>query len=625
MCGISGTLGLSDPTTVALMNRALAHRGPDDAGVFCDSSALVALGHRRLSILDLSSDGHQPMSYANGRFHIVYNGEIYNFRQLRGELTSLGHTFRSDSDTEVLLAAYSQWGSQCLLKLRGMFAFAVFDRVAAERGDASLFLARDRLGVKPLYYAQIRDCFVFSSEIKGMLASGLVSRQSDHQAILHYLSLGSVPQPRTILSDVKMLLPGHWLQVGLHREIETGCYWEIGAAARASFPDAGKLNSSEAGVHLRSLLDDATRLHLVSDVPVGAFLSGGIDSTAVVGLMSQASSEPIQTFSLSFEGAEGNFDELPWAELVSKRFGTIHTHQVVSDQDVTQQFERMLFAIDQPSLDGANSFLVSKLASGSVKVALSGLGGDELFAGYPHFRTLALAEKRELSWGVAGGEWARCLMNLLPKRLTRNHPLSLLSRSQRLETLRNLLGQSGAQIVNSGFAAMAIVEPLGKVYEPLLKPDLDATSELTSVEVGAYLVNTLLRDVDAMSMAHSLEVRPLLLDHVVAEFAFGMSSQIKYSPTENKPALVNSLRDILPPEVIGRKKMGFELPLARWLYGGLQDRAVAAFSSERAKKIFHPEYLKSTVLRLLNSEPQALATWGYFVLLEWLETNEIDV
>jgi asparagine synthase (glutamine-hydrolysing) len=621
MCGINGTFGVSDPAVISAMNDAVQHRGPDDEGIYCDPTRLIALGHRRLSILDLTSAGHQPMASANGRYRLVFNGEIYNYRELRKELETNGFRFKSDSDTEVLLAAYAEWGSGCVARLRGMFAFAIHDQEAMDKGETALFLARDRLGIKPLYYAEQASRFVFSSELKGMLASGLISRKVDRQTVWHYLSLGSVPQPRTILADVRMLMPGHWIKISLDRKVEITRYWDIAVQSRASFPDLDNLDASEAAIQLRHILDDATRLHLLSDVPVGAFLSGGIDSTAVVGLMSIASGKPIETFSIGFVSTSANPDERQWSELAARKFESRHTHVVVTDAAITAQFDQIIQAIDQPSLDGTNSFLVSKLASSSVKVALSGLGGDELFAGYPHFRKFAEAEKWDRRLKRIGLTKSRWLLGRLPERLLPNRQLHLAQRGQRLETLRNLAGSNRKDIVNSALLDCSTAVPLAEIYRPWLKPEMDAIAETTYAEISGYLVNTLLRDSDAMSMAHSLEVRPLLLDHVVAEFAFALPSRLKLSQAENKPVLVNSLRDILPPEVINRKKMGFELPLGQWLAGGLRERALSAFSTQTAKDIFSTSYLQSTMASLSNGDHQSLATWGYFVLLEWLSVN----
>jgi len=621
MCGINGTYGLADASVISAMNDAVRHRGPDDEGLFCDSTRQIALGHRRLSILDLTSAGHQPMAYASGRYRVVYNGEIYNYRELRKELEVVGHSFKSDSDTEVLLAAYAEWGSGCVARLRGMFAFAIHDQEAMDSGGTALFLARDRLGIKPLYYADQAGRFVFSSELKGMLASGLISRKLDRQAIWHYLSLGSVPQPKTIFSDVKMLMPGHWIKIGSNRKMEVARYWDIAEQSRVNFPELDGLNTSEAAIRLRHLLDEATRLHLLSDVPVGAFLSGGIDSTAVVGLMSRFSGKPIRTFSIGFDGANATEDERQWAAIAAKRFHSDHTHVVITDSAVVDQFDQIIHAIDQPSLDGTNSFLVSKIASSSVKVALSGLGGDELFAGYPHFRLFADAEKWDSRLNRIGLAKSRWLLERLPKRFLPNRQILLAQRAQRLETLRNLAGNNKKNIANPVLLDSSTAEPQGEIYRPWLKPELDAIGETTYAEVSGYLVNTLLRDSDAMSMAHSLEVRPLLLDHVVAEFAFALPSRLKLSYSENKPALVNALRDILPPEVISRRKMGFELPLGQWLAGGLRERALAAFSTQMAKDIFSMSFLESTVTSLRTGDRQSLATWGYFVLLEWLQVN----
>ncbi len=293
MCGIAGTVGVETPDVVREMSGALVHRGPDDSGLFFDGGALVALAHRRLSIIDVTSSGHQPMSNGGGRYEIVFNGEVYNFRELRKELEGSGHRFTSQSDTEVVLAAWSEWGDAALSRFRGMFAFAIWDREKRE-----LFLARDRFGIKPLYYAFPSRAFLFASELGAMLASGLVPRRADPEGLWWYLSLGSVPQPGTILRDVKALPPGHTMRVRADLSYEIVHYWDLAEASRSWHGEVARLEPVGAARRLRELLDDATRLHMISDVPVGAFLSGGIDSTAVVGLMAKASGSAIQTFAV---------------------------------------------------------------------------------------------------------------------------------------------------------------------------------------------------------------------------------------------------------------------------------------------------------------------------------------
>lgn len=621
MCGISGTVGLADSSIISAMNREMYHRGPDDHGVFIDQERQVALGHRRLSIIDISKSGHQPMSYADGRFWITFNGEIYNYREIRLQLEAKGHHFVSNSDTEVLIAAYSQWGENCVDRFRGMFAFAIYDRDARSSEDTLLFLARDRLGIKPLYYALKDKVFSFATEIKGLLASGQISRKIDRRAIWHYLSLGSIPQPQTILADVKMLMPGHFMKISGSREIKISRYWDIAESSQKEFPNTDRLTVVEAHSQLRGLLENATQLHLIADVSVGAFLSGGIDSTAVVGLMSRAARERIRTYSVGFTSQQHKSDERKWARIAAQRFETDHTEVIVSGEDIARQYDDIIHAIDQPSLDGTNTYIVSKAAGESVKVALSGLGGDELFAGYPHFKQFLDASRWDQRLRWLGPVAKKNLLNHLPRRIVPNRSLLLLDRVERYVTLRNLCGNSQkSDLIRIGFLQPTEQDVLVEIYRPWLRSELDVVSETSYVEVQGYLVNTLLRDVDAMAMANSLEVRPVLLDHKLAEFVFALPSRLKLSQTMNKPTLVGALGDLLPDDLVHRAKMGFELPLLEWLSGPLQDRARSAFSSQVAKAIFSPRFLQQTTDNLRAKQCSSIAVWAYFNLLEWLQT-----
>ena len=566
------------------------------------------------------------MSYRDGRYWIVFNGEIYNFLAIRKELEVLGHSFNSHSDTEILIAAFAQWGETCIQRLRGMFAFAIYDRGDNSSALPSLFLARDRFGIKPLYYAVLGSAFVFGSEIKGLLASGMVSRQVDRQSIWQYLSLGSIPQPNTILAGVKALLPGHTMKIRLPLDIRTTQYWDIVENSNRTFPDAKILSREDALQGLRSLLEEAARLHLISDVPVGAFLSGGIDSTAVVGLMSKVSGLPIKTYAVGFEGQSQQQNDLVWAEIAARSFGADHTEVIVTGADVARQYDDMVRAIDQPSLDGTNTYLVSQAARRSVKVALSGLGGDELFAGYAHFKQIATAARWDSRLRWLGQDGKRWLLGNIPGRLLPHKETLLKERPWRYATLRNLSGEEEkSQFINRSLMQGLKPTSLVDLYHQWLRPELDAVSETSYVELQGYLANTLLRDVDAMAMGNSLEVRPLLLDHVVAEFAFALPSHLKLGNKENKPALVNAIRDLLPEAIIRREKVGFELPLVEWLSGPLRQRALSAFSSSSARDIFSPEFLRQTMNQLVAQQRPPLALWAYLMLVEWLTAHGLSL
>jgi asparagine synthase (glutamine-hydrolysing) len=448
----------------------------------------------------------------------------------------------------------------------------------------------------------------------------------DRQAVWHYLSLGAIPQPRTILADVKMLMPAHVMNYTARSGISIRKYWDVAESGKRRFPEVRGYCKTEAGRHLRKLLEQATKKHLAADVPVGAFLSGGIDSTAVVGLMSQLSRERVRTFSVGFSGEHKLPDELQWARISADRFDTDHTEIVVSGREVAEQFDEIVQSIDQPSLDGTNTFIVSKATSEAVKVAVSGLGGDELFAGYPHFQELSTIAKMEQQFRWLGEPGRKRIFRACPGRFMRNKTLALLNREQRYEALRNLCEDSEkSKRLTKSFVGKCPAKPLAEVYAPWLRMNMDVVSEISYVEMQGYLVNTLLRDADAMSMAHSLEVRPVLLDHEVTEFAFSLPAHLKIDPVEKKPALVNAVRDLLPDSVLNRPKTGFELPLREWLTGPLQDRAVSTYSSTMARSIFSKSFLNETVRNIKQREQVSYRHWAYMILVEWLETHQCEL
>lgn len=626
MCGISGTIGLADRRVIEAMTEAIAHRGPDDHGVLIDEPGQIALGHRRLSIIDLSAAGHQPMTYRNDRYWIVLNGEIYNFIEIRSELEERGHTFRSTSDTEVLLAAYAEWGAACLERLRGMFAFAIYDRGSEAVGGSHIFLARDRFGIKPLYYAKVNDVFVFASEIKALLASGLISRRIDNRAVWDYLSLGSIPQPRTILSDVKALLPGHAMTIDSVGEIKTFPYWDIATNASKSFPDVGTMDKKEASTELRRLLDEATRLHMIADVPIGAFLSGGIDSTSVVGLMDQYVSRPIKTYSVGFESRHAQLNECEWARVAAERFRSDHTEVIVTGDEIAVGYDKLVWAIDQPSLDGTNTYLVSKAARTGVTVALSGIGGDELFAGYPHFQRFVQAAKWKGSDSFLSKRVKGSVLWALPNRYVPDKQFLTLDPLARHTSIRSLATEGDKQhIANKSFRYECSERQLSDMYAGLMRPALDPVSQTSYVEVKGYLANTLLRDADAMSMAHALEVRPVMLDHVLAEFIFALPPEFKVKGAATKVLLTDALSDILPEQITKRPKMGFEMPLFDWLAGPLYERALAALSSRRAASIFSSEFIIESKRNLKSATGRHVRLWGYVMLIEWLNYHQCEV
>ena len=389
MCGLFALIGAADAALGRRVADCLHHRGPDDSGVWAsDRGTPVTMASTRLSIIDLSPAGHMPMLSADGRMVIVYNGEIYNFRELRAELEGRGENVQSQGDTEVLLAAYRCWGTQCVQRLRGMFAFAIWDM-----DKQQLFAARDRLGIKPLYWTESVRGLAIASELKGLLAGGLVPRELDLQALHHYLTFYCVPPPHTMLAGVQALLPGHSLTWQAGR-VSVQQYWDLPA------PQSHRqlADYEEARRELHRLLEESIRLHMIADVPVGAFLSGGMDSSAVVALMTRISGARLKTFSVGFRAEGRQIDERSFARQVAARYDTDHAEVVVDGGQVASQLAQFVRFMDQPTGDGLNTFLVSQAAAQHVKVALSGLGGDELFAGYSQFRYLQQADVLARGW-----------------------------------------------------------------------------------------------------------------------------------------------------------------------------------------------------------------------------------
>lgn len=621
MCGIAGIVNRADSQALAAMVRAMAHRGPDDHGTYVNEQQSCALGHTRLSIIDTSRAGHQPMLSANGALAITYNGEVYNYRDIRRELEASGDVFHTETDTEVVLRAYERWGADAVVRFRGMFAFAIWDERKQE-----LFLARDRLGIKPLYYQIQRGRLVFGSELKALLASGLVERRADPESIAWYMALGAVPQPRTIIEGVAMLPAGH-TAVFSGGALTKRRYW----AARDFLndqPPSASGDFADAASRLRELLEDATRQHLIADVPVGAFLSGGIDSRIVVGLMSRVTADPIRTFSVGFSEDAGVPDERAAARGAAQEFGCDHTEVVLTPADFIASLESGVESLDQPSIDGFNTYIVSRAARHTVTVALSGLGGDELFGGYPHMNRFAKAARL----APHGSSVLRALLRLMPERTPGRLRLPLQHLAgdplDRLSGVRQQLSPARAsRALDTALSRFVTHETIRGFYERLLPGGRDAGNAISVVEVDGYLCNTLLRDCDAMSMAHSLEVRPVLLDHVVCEYALGLPSAWKNGDGVGKRILLAACQDLLPPGAAQRPKTGFELPLSRWLTRHAGSLVADRLRGNAAQTVFSRPFL--TGLREAaegNGDKRSRSRlWQCFILLDYLERLDLCV
>lgn len=591
MCGICGIMGKSPENSIEAMVLAMHHRGPDDSGIFREDG--FAMGMTRLAILDITPSGHQPMRNSDGSVWIIYNGETYNFKTEREVLQGKGYSFTSLSDTEVVLRMYEHYGDDFLLRMRGIFALAIFDKRRG-RGRERLLLARDHLGIKPLLYARIGSNFLFASEMKAMLASGLIKRNVDPESLRLLLTYGAITQPRTAVSGVKMLLPGHRLIIeGGHERIEK--YWRLDTER---YKGLGELPYEELVKEVRLALEECIRLQMVSDVPVGAFLSGGIDSSLLVALMSKVSGSKISTFSVGFESEGSHIDETQDAERIAGFIGTNHTRVEVTGQRVRDEISSIVEALDQPSVDGVNSYFVSSTTSKDVTVAISGTGGDEIFAGYPWFINMDLACKQDKQHPLKS--LSRELFSEVARRPLFDQ-LTIGRFAQRLERARNsagfvsryareyqIFGVTGtARILSSDLKRFASIgrDPSHDMSLADELPTAPPIERVSALCIRGYTLNQLLRDIDAVSMAHSLEVRVPYLDPVIVDLALSLPRSAKlgeltnlsqpafdkYSNTGSKKILFDIGREFLPEGMDNQPKRGFGMPFESWLKGPMRD------------------------------------------------------
>jgi asparagine synthase (glutamine-hydrolysing) len=634
MCGIVGGLatGQEQKQLRPAIERALQklmHRGPDDHGLYVSQQETCVLGHTRLSILDLSPAGHQPMRTMDGRFWITFNGEIYNFRELQRELEGEGEIFQSQSDTEVILKLYAREGRGCLQRLRGMFALAIWDVQEQE-----LFLARDRLGIKPLYYSTGEGAFLFASEVRALLATDLIRRTLDEVALWEYLAYQSIPAPRTLIQNVRALQPGCWLLLKRSGAIDKGCYWDLLDNAA---PEARAASYAESKQKVRSLLEEATALHLVSDVPVALFLSGGIDSSAIATLAQQAGQSP-HTFSVVFN--EGSHNEAQYARQIASLIQSEHTEIHLTEEGILEQLPQALAGMDQPTGDGINTYVVSRAVSAAgVKVALSGLGGDEFFAGYPSFKRLSRASRYLRYWGLlparARASAAKAVQLTAGTSIASAKVAALLASDGRMASLYTplrqvLLPSQRRALLSEQFLSQ--VETAADPYlvgldDALSRPAAGLLSQISYAEARTYMHDVLLRDTDQMSMAEALEVRVPFLDHKLVEYLMGLPDDMKRSNGTPKRLLVESLNGLLPSEIVRRPKQGFALPFDSWMRGALRNFCEARLFSKRIEErgIFNPAEVERLWQAFLSDSRSVSWSrlWILVVILEWLEENQV--
>lgn len=639
MCGITGFLETHraeyDFTQVGQsMADRIAHRGPDSSGVWIDQSQGIALSHRRLSVLELSPEGHQPMLSSTQRYVITYNGEIYNHLELRTELSAQASRWRGRSDTETILACVEAWGiEQTLKRVKGMFAFGLWDRK-----EQKLYLCRDRYGEKPLYYGWQGSTFLFGSELSSLKAHPSFKKKISQSALELYLRYNYVPAPRSIYENISKLVPGTWLEIDLlHKDARPKPYWSLVEVASRGDRNS-ELSEADAADQLERVLTDAVRRQTLSDVPIGALLSGGIDSSLICALMQSVVSSPINTFTIGFD--ENAFNEAHHARDVASHLGTNHTEVFFSDKDCLELIPSLPRIYDEPFADSSQlpTSLVMKLARSKVTVALSGDGGDEVFAGYNRY---ALVPKL---WNYL--KWMPEPLRVVASKLLRVIPASrlnaILNPSLGYSQMGDKLHRIGNRLTglsSSDDLYMALVSEW-RGQTPLIRSNLNPMlhgfgGEISGVESSVermmimdgltYLPGDILTKVDRAAMSHSLEVRAPFLDPDVAEFAWGLDMSHKLQGGEGKKILRRVLGRYLPDHLFNRPKQGFSIPLDEWLRGSLRDWGEELLSTERLEQqgLFNVSTIRSAWrLHQTGSESYGYRLWSVLMFQAWLDENE---
>jgi len=620
MCGIAGFIERKNNLPTAereilldKMCKIITHRGPDEQGTIVKDKA--ALGMRRLSIIDLKS-GQQPIFDCSGNLAIVFNGEIYNYQTLKQDLESRGHKFKTNSDTETIVHAYEEFGADCVKHLRGMFAFAIYDFA-----QESLFIARDRVGKKPLFYnLTAKGDFIFGSELKVLLEHGEISKEIDYSALDAYLTFGYVPEEFCIFKNVHKLAPGHFL-IYKNGEVTTHKYWDF------NYSDAAEIKSEAEYIEiLREKIREAVKIRLISEVPLGAFLSGGVDSSSIVGMMSQISDSPVKTFSIGFN--EDSFDELKYARVAAKHFGTEH-HEFIVTPDLVEIVDELVWHFDEPFADSSAlpTYMVSKMARDFVTVVLSGDGGDELFAGYTRYVT----DQKRSGFANLPKSLRKGILQPLSEALPHGakgknflYNTSLDAVDRYIDSVSHfgklkkseLYGASLRENLNGGFGKAA------SVYKNLAE---SVTSEnpvdrLLYLDSKTYLPSDILTKVDRMTMATSLEARVPLLDHELIEFVQKIPAEMKLKGTETKYIFKKAMEGIVPNEILYREKQGFGVPINEWINSKLKDRIHDILSERKTidRGYFEPQYIKVLLdEHSANRRDHSHALWILWMLELW--------
>lgn len=614
MCGINGLVCFEpidkSSSIIQAMNTAIAHRGPDDSGIFVDQN--IALGQVRLSIIDLSSAGKQPMTDASGRYQLVFNGEIYNFKSLKEKLSH--YPFKTKTDSEVLLAAYITWGESMLTKLEGMFAFCIYDSELN-----TCFMARDRFGKKPFYYYQTNTFLIFSSELNGLFASKLFTPSIHNPALAEYFTYGTLHGNKLLVNEVKILAPGCSMWVKNKQLSSPNSYWSF--TKNIASISASQISKQEAISQTRELFLKSVHKRLEADVPFGAFLSGGIDSSAVTAAMSLELGNKVNTFNVSF--AEKEFSEARYAEIIAKKYQTTHTCVELSPVIFLEKIEEILDAYDHPSSDGANTYIVSEATKNAgLTMALSGLGGDEIFAGYPVFNKLqGLSNK----FSNIPFLFRKAIAQVL-RQLPEYKYIKLADLIQNRTISDEHIYQVFRKVTPSSIVKKLCIEETSPTIIKEFLPHLYSISQISEAEFFSYLQPVLLRDTDQMSMRHALEIRAPFLDHELVEFVLSLPDEYKAEPNIPKSLLVKAMGDLLPEEIVFRKKMGFVLPWEKWIKNELKAKVENSISVAGNLGLINHSYWTKVYKEFCQGSKKYNwnTFWALVTLVHWIRKNNIE-
>jgi asparagine synthase (glutamine-hydrolysing) len=616
MCGICGIFNFEkknnvNPEIVKRMSEVIQHRGPDEDGYYVKDN--IGFGHKRLSIIDLRS-GQQPIFNEDKTCCIIFNGEIYNFQEIRKILENKDHIFRTLSDTEVIIHSYEEYGTECVSHFRGMFAFAIWDA-----NKNTLFIARDRLGKKPLYYYFNDDCFIFASEVKSILQSGIIKAEVNENYIDEFLSLGYVTAPNTLFKNIKKIPPSYFL-TAKDAKVTLNEYWFLNGY------QTGNLTMQEYQHRLVSLLEESVKYRLISDVPLGAFLSGGIDSSIIVGLMSSLSDRPVKTFSVGYRN-QGEFSELQYAKKVAEFFATQHNEIILEPVDFYDAIPKMVWSLDEPISDQAciPLWLLAKEAKKHVTVLLSGEGSDELFAGYPIYSLMnAIDQYRRLPHWMRKYAFDPLIPKIFGERRGQKYLewTKLALEERYLGDMADLSSFTRNRLYSEGPYDIACKNPVAgklKIYYDAVSSS-DSLSRMQYLDIKTWLVDDLLLKADKMTMAASVELRCPFLDHTFVEFSRTIPSKFKLNGTTSKYILKEAFKKFLPKEIIHRKKRGFPVPLNSWFQGDLNKLISEVLLDTKSinRGYFNAEFIREIIEKQKNKiEDYSKLLWSLLVLEFW--------